>query len=282
MSCLPPLTTSDAVPVAVRTQLLTVPPSPHVHYVLRLGDTALVQSQRLAEWCGHGPVLEEDIALANIALDLLGQARALLTHAGRLIGAATGHAPDEDQLAYWRDERQYLNLTLVELRGRKGGADFADTVLRLLFVSTWLQLHWQLLASSTDAELSAIAGQAVKEAQYHREHAATWAVRLGDGTDVSAARMQAALMHVWPYVGEMFDTDGIDAAAADAGVGPRRADLRAPWLDSMAAVFGAAHLPLLPGSAFRATGSAGLHSEHMGPLLAEMQFLQRSHPQGHW
>jgi len=149
--------------------------APEVQYLLRVGDTALILAQRLAEWCGHAPVLEEDIALANMALDLVGQSRALLTHAGTLEGL--GH--DEDQLAFLRDERDYFNATIAELpRG-----DFAYTVLRNLFVSTWARLLWERLHESADAEVSAIAGKAVKEARYHQQHAADWLVRLADGTD---------------------------------------------------------------------------------------------------
>ena len=158
---------------------------PEVQYLLRIGDTALIHAQRLGEWCGHAPVLEEDIALANVALDLIGQSRALLTHAGVLEGA--GH--DEDQLAFLRDERDYFNATLVELpRG-----DFAFTVLRNLFVATWAKLLWERLVDSSDAEVAAIAGKAVKEARYHQQHAADWLVRLADGTDESRRRIDAAL-----------------------------------------------------------------------------------------
>ncbi|HEX6364159.1 MAG TPA: 1,2-phenylacetyl-CoA epoxidase subunit PaaC, partial [Albitalea sp.] len=163
---------------------------PSVQYVLRTGDTCLILAQRLSEWCGHAPVLEEDIALANMALDLLGQARALLTHAGNL----EGRGRDEDALAFLRDERDYRNLTLAELPN----GDFARTVLRNAFLSTWLKLLWQRLQASTDEELSAIAAKALKEARYHRQHAFDWVARLGAGTDESAARLRAALDALWP------------------------------------------------------------------------------------
>jgi ring-1,2-phenylacetyl-CoA epoxidase subunit PaaC len=243
-------------------------------YVLRLADTCLVWSHRLSEWCGHAPVLEEDIALANHALDLLGQARALLTHAGRL----EGQGFDEDQLAYLRDERDFVNVTLAELpRG-----DFAFTVLRNFALSSWALLMWRHLASSCDAELAAIAGKAVKEARYHREHAADWVVRLGDGTEDSALRMRAALDRLWPYTNELFDSDEVDRVAADTGLGPDWASLREAWLADMEAVCSEARLRLPPKSAYRSEARRGRHSEHMGRLLAEMQVLQRSHPGGRW
>lgn len=182
---------------------------PAVQYLLRLGDTCLILGQRLSEWCGHAPILEEDIALTNMALDLIGQSRALLTRAGQL-GAERGAAAafDEDQLAFLREERDYLNPTLVELpRG-----DFAFTVLRNAVVATFLRLMWERLATSSDAELAAIAGKAVKEARYHEEHAADWVVRLGDGTDESKRRLQRALDQLWRYTAELFDADAVDVA----------------------------------------------------------------------
>lgn len=246
---------------------------PGVQYLLRLGDTCLILAQRLGEWCGHAPIIEEDIALTNMALDLVGQARALLTRAGQLGG---GH--DEDQLAFLRDERDYLNLTLVELpRG-----DFAFTVLRNAMVSTLLKLLWQRLQGSSDAELAAIAAKAVKEARYHQEHAADWVVRLGDGTDESKARMQAALKDLWLYVPEMFDSDAVDEHAAGSGLGPRWGELRDAWLAEMRAILEAATLEAPAEAAFRSDGKRGRHSEHMGYILAEMQYLQRAYPGGVW
>ena len=249
-----------------------------VQYVLRIGDTALVLAQRLAEWCGHAPVLEEDIALANMALDLVGQARALLTRAGQLEGEHGGQALDEDQLAFLRDERDYFNATLAELpRG-----DFAVTTLRNLFAATWFKLLWERLGESADADLAATAGKAVKEARYHQQHAADWVVRLADGTDESRRRMVDALDALWRYTPELFETDAIDDAAAASGLGPRRSELREPWRAEIAAVFAEAGLALPKDAAFRSTGMRGVHSEHMGFVLAEMQSLQRSFPGGVW
>ena len=250
--------------------------TPAVQYLLRIGDTCLVLAQRLGEWCGHAPVLEEDIAMANIALDLVGQARALLTHAGKLEGVGCEH--DEDQLAYLRDERDYFNLTLVELpRG-----DFAFAVVRNTMVATLLKLLWQRLAASNDAEVAAIAGKAVKEARYHQQHSGDWVVRLGDGTEESRRRTEKALKQLWLYMPELFFSDEVDAAASASGLGPAWSELREPWLAEMQQVLDAAGLAMPKEAAFRSTGKHGVHSEHMGYILAEMQHLQRSYPGGVW
>jgi ring-1,2-phenylacetyl-CoA epoxidase subunit PaaC len=245
-----------------------------VQYVLRIGDTCLILGQRLGEWCGHAPILEEDIAMSNMALDLIGQARALLTHAGDLEGR--GH--DEDQLAFLRDERDYFNLTLVELpRG-----DFACTVVRNAMVATLLKLLWERLLGSRDSELAGIAGKAIKEARYHQQHAADWVVRLGDGTPESRRRTEAALAQLWLYMPEMFDSDAIDDAAQSCGLGPRWAELRDPWLAEMADILEEAGLAMPKEPVFRSTGKRGQHSEHMGYILTEMQYLQRAYPGGVW
>jgi ring-1,2-phenylacetyl-CoA epoxidase subunit PaaC len=277
---------SMSAPSGASIRLALTPP---VRYVLRIGDTALVHAQRLAEWCGHGPVLEEDIALTNMALDLIGQARSLLTHAARLEAAARGAAAafDEDQLAFWRDEDQFLNLALVEQPMRRTsahspGGDFADTVLRNFLLASWFKALWQRLASSTDAELAAIAGKAVKEARYHQQHAAGWVLRLGDGTEESAARMRAAVDRAWPYTAELFAADDVDAAAEATGLGPSRAALRAAWLSEVGEVLDEAGLAMPPASAFVSTGTRGAHSEHLGFILAEMQSVQRRFPGGRW
>ena len=251
---------------------------PSVQYLLRIGDTCLIHAQRLGEWCGHAPIVEEDIALTNMALDLVGQARAVLTRAGALEAALGGEAHDEDQLAFLRDERDFRNCTIVELpRG-----DFAVTMLRNLALAIFLKLLWQRLEGSSDGELAAIAGKAVKEARYHQEHAADWVVRLGDGTAESAARTKAALDLLWPYVAEIFEADAVDAAADASGLGPRWADLRDEWRAEFAAVLAAAGLELPAERAFRSTGKVGRHSEHLGYVLAEMQSLQRAYPGGVW
>jgi ring-1,2-phenylacetyl-CoA epoxidase subunit PaaC len=261
------------------TPSIQVELSPSVQYLLRLGDTALILGQRLGEWCGHAPVLEEDIALANIALDLIGQARALLTRAGDLEGQ--GH--DEDQLAFLREERDYRNPTIVELpNGPSRPGDFAFTVLRNAMMATWLCLMWERLRESSDSELAAIACKALKEARYHQQHSADWVVRLGDGTDESARRMRAALDSLWRYSAELFDSDAIDASAAANGLGPRWDALREPWLAEMRELFAEANLEMPADSGFRSTGKTGVHTEHMGYILADMQYLQRAYPGGVW
>ncbi|HEY2256079.1 MAG TPA: 1,2-phenylacetyl-CoA epoxidase subunit PaaC, partial [Variovorax sp.] len=185
---------------------ISIDHNPGVQYLLRIGDTCLILGQRIAEWCGHAPILEEDIAMSNMALDLIGQARAVLTHAGQLEGR--GH--DEDQLAFLRDEKDYRNLTLAELpRG-----DFAFTVARNAMLATLMKLLWERLRDSSDAELAGIAGKAVKEARYHQQHAADWMVRLGDGSDESRRRIERALAELWLYVPELFESDAVDEAAA--------------------------------------------------------------------
>ncbi|MEO5733571.1 MAG: 1,2-phenylacetyl-CoA epoxidase subunit PaaC [Rubrivivax sp.] len=254
---------------------ITVSGDPSLQYLLRIGDLCLIHGQRTAEWCGHAPVLEEDIALSNMALDLIGQARAVLSLAGSLNQPIL----DEDQLAFLRDERDYRNVTLVELpRG-----DFAFTVLRNLMVATFCRLLWQRLAGhSSNGDLAGIAAKAVKESRYHQQHAADWLVRLGDGTEESAGRCAAAMSRLWPYGAEWFDGDAIDDAAAASGIGPRWSELRAPWLAAMTAVCAEAKVPVPVTGAFRSTGKRGVHSEHMGFLLAEMQHLQRSFPGGVW
>ena len=276
---------TSAAPAAPATtsESIRLNATPRVQYVLRIADTCLIHAQRLAEWCGHGPVLEEDIALTNMALDLLGQARALLTHAGQL----DGHGFSEDQLAFLRDEGEFYNLTLVELPLRKPsghlpGGDFADTVLRNFLLASWLKGLWTQLVSSTDAELAAIAGQALKESRYHQQHNGDWVVRLGDGSAESAARMRAALERAWPYTKEMFTSDAVDDVAAAGGLGPARSALREDWQQDVAEVLLYAELPPLADTPFVSTGTLGRHSEHMGFILAEMQVLQRTHPGGRW
>jgi len=247
---------------------------PQVQYLLRIADTALILAQRTAEWTGHAPVLEEDIALANIGLDLLGQARGLLTRAGEIEGA--GH--DEDQLAFLREERDYRNVTLVELpRGA-----FAVTVVRNTIMSTFFKLLWGRLVESNDAEVAGVAGKAIKEARYHQQHSADWLVRLAQGTDESHQRTTKALNDLWPYVNELFADDRIDEAAAQSGIGPRWGDLKDEWFAELNAILGEAGLAVPATTKFLSTGKTGVHSEHMGFILTDMQYLQRAYPGGGW
>jgi ring-1,2-phenylacetyl-CoA epoxidase subunit PaaC len=248
--------------------------TPPVQYLLRIGDTALILSHRLSEWAGHAPVLEEDLALANMALDLIGQARALLTHAGALEGA--GH--DEDQLAFLREERDYRNVTLAELpRG-----DFAFTTVRNTMMATFFRLLWEKLAHSSDGELAGIAGKAVKEARYHQQHAADWLLRLAGGTDESRRRVEKALAELWAYGAELFASDAVDNYAQQSGLGPRWSELREPWMAEMTQILDEAGLAVPAPVAFLSTGKTGVHSEHMGFLLTELQYLQRAYPGGVW
>ena len=248
--------------------------NPEVQYLLRVGDTALILAQRLAEWTGHAPVLEEDIALANMALDLIGQSRAVLTHAGALEGA--GH--DEDQLAFLREERDYRNVTLVELpRG-----DFAVTTVRNAMMATFFKLLWDKLQQSTDSEVAAIAGKAVKEARYHQQHAADWLVRLAGGTEESRRRTERALGDLWRFHAELFASDAVDEYAHKSGLGPRWGDLKDPWLGEVTLILEEAGLAMPAAVPFLSTGKNGAHSEHMGFILAEMQHLQRAYPGGVW
>jgi len=256
------------------TQSIELKEDLSTRYVLRIADSCLILSQRLTEWCGHGPVLEEDIALSNIALDLLGQSRLLLTHAARL----DGQNYDEDQMAFLRDERDFNNITLVELpRG-----DFAFTVLRNFMFSALAMQLWAQLKQSSDAGLAAIAEKSMKETRYHHEHSRDWLIRLGDGTAESAAKMQAALELAWPYVKEIFTDDAIDAHAAQTGLGPRWSSLRDGWQKDMDDALAEAGLQQPKETPFLSTGKTGVHSEHMGFILAEMQHLQRAFPGATW
>lgn len=267
------------------TASIALQPTLAMQYMLRIADTCLIHSHRLSQWCGHAPVLEEDIALTNMALDMLGQARALLAHVGALAGqrGVAAAAFTEDQLAYLRDERDFFNLTLVELpNGPSQPGDFAFTVLRNHAVATWLRLMWQRLTTSSDETLAAVAAKALKEARYHESHAADWVVRLGDGTDESSARMRAALARLWPYTAELFSTDDVDAAARAQGLGPTCDELRLPWLQAITDVYANARLDVPVDGKYRSTGRIGTHSEHMGFILTDMQHLQRTFPGGVW
>jgi ring-1,2-phenylacetyl-CoA epoxidase subunit PaaC len=243
-----------------------------VAYLLGLGDDALVLAQRLGEWVTLAPQIEEDIALGNVALDLLGQARTLLTHAGEVEGAGR----DEDDLAYLRDEREFRNVWLVEIPN----GDFAVTMARQLLFSTYQLELYAALLDSRDPILAGLAAKAVKEVDYHRDHATQWVLRLGDGTEEAHVRMQAGLERTWPYVDELFDTD--EAAVALPGVAVDPASLRPPWTAFVDDVLRRATLSR-PEPSWRSRGGRrGLHSEHLGHLLPEMQHLHRSHPGATW
>lgn len=249
-------------------------------YCLMLADDALILSQRLTEWCSRAPELEEDVALANIALDLLGQARLLLTRAGEVLGDQ-----DEDALAYLRDEHEFRNVRLVEIDCGPGpGGDFATTIARLLVFSTWRLAVFQRLVSSADPVLSAVAEKGVKELAYHRDHAAQWTLRLAGGTEYSRTRMIAGLARVWPLVAELFSTHEVERRLPGVAVDP--AGVRSEVDDVLGQVFAAASLEtpdVAPMSAMGGkAGRDGVHTEAMGYLLAEMQHLARSLPGATW
>lgn len=246
----------------------------HLEYVLRLADTALILGQRLSEWCGHGPVIEEDIALTNIALDLIGQARLLLTHAGAL----EGQGRDEDQLAFLRPEPAFRNLTIVELPN----GDFGHTILRNFLVAAWQRELWQALATSSDGELAAIAAKSLKETRYHLQHASDWVIRLGDGTEASHGRMQAALDTLWPYTAEFFSATPADDVALATALGPAWPALEVPWTAAVTPVLEVATLTIPARTPFVSRGKSGVHSEHLGHLVTGMQYLQRTYPGGTW
>ena len=243
-----------------------------VHYVLGLGDDALVSAQRTGWWISRAPQLEEDVALANIGLDQLGQARTLLAHAGRLEGEGRG----EDDLAFFRDEREFRNVWLVE----RSQTDFGVAMARLLIFATWQHELYAALAQSTDATLAAVAGKAVKEVAYHVDHAAHWVVRLGDGTEESHHRMQEALHAEWPYLQELFEPADPGLVAAGVAIDPPH--LHSTVLTRIEDVLARATLVVPQVRPALGGGRQGRHTEEMGYLLAEMQHLARSHPGVTW
>ncbi len=244
-------------------------------YLLRLADNGLVLSQRLSEWCGKGPALEEDMALTNVALDLIGQARFWFDYAGEI----EGQGRDEDALAFRRDAGQFRNVLLVE----QPNGSYADTLARQFYFDSWHYLLLQKLCASTDARIAGIADKSLKEVAYHVRRSADLVVRLGDGTPRSHQMMQDAFDTLWAYTGELFRPDAVDAAMLEQGIGPDLAALREPWLAHVAAVFGQATLRMpSPDAWMQKGGKQGVHSEHLGFLLAEMQFLQRSYPDAVW
>jgi ring-1,2-phenylacetyl-CoA epoxidase subunit PaaC len=245
-----------------------------VDYTLALADDALVSAQRMGWWISRAPQLEEDVALANIGLDQLGQARMLLSYAGQVEGAGR----DGDDLAYFRDEREFHNVCLVE----RDQNDFGIAMARLLVFATWQHELYSALTGSTDATLAAVAGKAVKETAYHVDHASNWVMRLGDGTDLSHARMQAALDAEWPWRGELFDPGFLDPGLVASGAAIDPATLRDPVESRISAVLRQATLTVPEGPQAFSRGRAGMHTEAMGFLLAEMQHLSRSHPGVSW
>lgn len=243
-------------------------------YVLRLADDHLINAQRLGEWCGHAPTLEEDLSLANIGLDLLGQARALYAYAGEIEGAGR----TEDELAFLRREREYLNVLLVE----QPNGDFAHTIARQLYYAAYMAPFWDAMSGSRDDTLAAIAAKAAKEVAYHLRHASEWTIRLGDGTEESRQRMISALDDLVAYTGEMFETDDVTSAMVDASIGCNPAALREVWEATIASVLARANLEVPPAKWMQSGGRSGRHTEHFGHLLSELQYMQRTYPEMAW
>ena len=253
-------------------------PAPNAlfEYLLRLGDDRLVLGHRLSEWCGHGPILEEDIALSNVALDLLGQATMFL----RLAGAVEGKGRDEDALAYFRDAVEFRNCQLVELpRG-----DFGFTIARQFLFDVYAVVVLDALSRSTNADVAAIAAKSLKEAKYHVRHSGEWMLKLGDGTEESHRRVQRALDQLWRFTAELFAADEIDAVMLQSGVGIDLAALRSTWEQLVRDVVWRATLTLPndPPKAATRGGRGGAHTEFLGHMLAEMQIVARSHPGASW
>ncbi|HEV7816011.1 MAG TPA: 1,2-phenylacetyl-CoA epoxidase subunit PaaC [Janthinobacterium sp.] len=246
-----------------------------VNYLLRLGDNALILSQQLSQLCGKGPALEEDMALTNVALDLLGQTRLWYGYAAELEGAGR----DEDQLAYRRDAHDFKNCLLLE----QPNGNYADTLMRQFFFDTWHYFLLRRLIDSSDARIAAIAEKALKEVSYHLRRSGDLVVRLGDGTAESRAKTQAAADELWMYTGEFFSGDAAEQAMAAAGVAPAAAALRQDWLEYVGEIFAEATLAMpAPDAWMQQGGKQGRHSEHLGYILAEMQFLQRAYPGAAW
>jgi ring-1,2-phenylacetyl-CoA epoxidase subunit PaaC len=267
---------TSAVPPSV-VPAPTPKPNALVEYLLRLGDDRLVLGHRLSEWCGHGPILEEDIALANVALDLLGQATMFL----RLAGDVEGQGRNEDALAYFREAIDFRNCQLTELP--KG--DFAFTIARQFLFDVYAVVLLDALSSSTHAELAAIAAKALKEAKYHVRHSGEWMLKLGDGTGESHRRVQTAVDELWRFTGELFAADEVDRAMQEAGIGPDLVALRERWLSLVREVMDQATLTLtndVPRLPNARGGRVGAHTEYLGHMLAEMQIVARSHPGATW
>lgn len=243
-------------------------------YVLRLGDTSLVLGQRLAEWVGHSPALEEDLGLANLSLDLIGQARLLLSYAGELEGQGRG----EDALAFLRDAPAFLNLTLAE----QPNGDFGRTIVRQCLLDAWQLEVYAALADSTDARLASIAAKAIKETRYHWRFSSGWLVRLGDGTEESHRRVQEPLNELWRFTTELFAADEVEDEVAAAGIAPRLTELQPRWSARIDEVLQEATLVRPAAIPYQWHGKRGVHTEHLGHMLAEMQHLQRTYPGAQW
>ena len=253
---------------------IKVSETPLVLYALRRADDALILGHRLSEWCGHAPMLEEDMALANMGLDLLGQARELYSYAADV----EGQGNDEDKFAYLRDVRQYRNLLLLE----QPNGDFARTMVRQFFYAAFADLYWRAMMKSGDTTLAAIAAKSEKESAYHVRHSSEWMVRLGDGTEESHRRAQDAVDDLWAYTGEMFEVDESERALIERGVAVDPATLHPQWQQTVSGVMTEATLALPKSGWMQQGGRSGKHSEHLGHLLSELQSMQRTFPGATW
>lgn len=256
------------------TASIQVRETPLVLYALRRADDALILGHRLSEWCGHAPMLEEDMALANMGLDLLGQARELYAYAAEV----EGNGNDEDRFAYLRDVRQYRNLLLLE----QPNGDFARTMVRQFLYSAFADPYWHAMMKSDDAMLKAIAAKSEKESAYHLRHSSEWMVRLGDGTDESHRRAQTAIDDLWAFIGEMFQVDDSERGLIEAGIAIDTATLRPQWLATVSHVLAEATLVQPNNDWMQQGGRSGRHSEHLGHLLSELQSMQRTFPGATW
>ena len=243
-------------------------------YLLRLGDNCLILSQQLGAWCGHGPALEEDLALTNVALDLLGQARLWLSYAGEV----EGQGRDEDALAFYRDTSEFRNLLIVE----QPNGHYGNTVVRQFLFDAWHRQLLEALSHSSDGRIAEIAQKAVKEVRYHLERSAGLMIALGDGTEFSHKRMQEALDKLWPYANEWFESDEVDAECSAKGFVPSADSLRAAWQAGVASVLARATLTIPSTVGHQRGGKQGVHSEHLGHILAPMQIVQRTYPGAKW
>src|SRR6202163_729490 len=253
---------------------IQVSETPLVLYTLRRADDALILGHRLSEWCGHAPMMEEDMPPANMGLDLPGQARELYSYAAEVEGKGN----DADKFAYLRDVRQYRNLLLLE----QPNSDFAHTMVRQFFYAAFADLYWRAMMQSGDATLAAIAAKSEKESAYHVRHSSEWMVRLGDGTEESHARAQTGIDDLWAFTGEMFEVDDSEGALIDAGIAVVPTSLSAPWRKTISDIVSEATLTLPKGGWMQQGGRSGRHSEHLGHLLSELQSMQRTFPGATW
>ena len=256
------------------TGSVTVADQPLLRYLLRRADDALILGHRVSEWCGHAPIMEEEMALANMGLDLIGQARALYGYAAEVEGAGN----DENTYAYLRDERGYMNLLLVE----QANGDFAATMLRQYLYSAFIHPYWLALMGSAEPTLAAIAAKAEKEAAYHVRHSAEWVIRLGDGTAESHRRIAEALVRLWPFTGEIFEVDAAERGLIEAGIIPDPAGLRDGWKREVTAILTRATLDVPADGWMQQGGRQGRHTEAFGHLLSELQYVQRAYPGATW